>query len=293
MIQAEDLSELLRERRAKGSGLARKYRLNLRQPKVSGANGNWLGVGIGSSVDFQDHRPYAVGDDPRYINWQAYARSGEYTMKLYRDEVSPSVDLVLDASDSMGLSREKLGTAMELFYFCVESAVGQGAALKCYLLDEAGCRFLSLESLRGASWLELKGSQSRGLVPKFEAIPWRAQSARILISDFLYPGMPSELLSRFGMSASWKALLRVYSEAEANPDWNGGMKLVDSETAAERILYCDQALLKSYRNNYDKHFSLWDEYAQRSAVAYFSVKEKDLLGEQLANSGILSGLIAV
>ncbi|MFN9663179.1 MAG: DUF58 domain-containing protein, partial [Akkermansiaceae bacterium] len=26
-------------------------------------------------MDFQDHRSYSPGDDPRHINWQAYART--------------------------------------------------------------------------------------------------------------------------------------------------------------------------------------------------------------------------
>ncbi|MEJ6642028.1 MAG: DUF58 domain-containing protein [Akkermansiaceae bacterium] len=40
---------------------------------------------MGSALYFQDHRAYSPGDDPRHINWQAYARTGQYTMKLYRE----------------------------------------------------------------------------------------------------------------------------------------------------------------------------------------------------------------
>ncbi|MDQ8182632.1 DUF58 domain-containing protein [Pelagicoccus sp. SDUM812005] len=292
-MDAKERDCFLEERRTQGAGLARRYRLNLRQPKVSGANGNWLGVGIGSSVDFQDHRPYAVGDDPRYINWQAYARSGEYTMKLYRDEVSPAVDLVFDCSLSMCVAPEKLGAALALFYFCAESVVEQGGALKCYAVDENACRPLSMESVLGGRWLKWAEGEAKGLLPKFESIPWRPQSARILVSDLLYPGMPNELLPRFGMGASWKAIVRVYSQEEENPSWNGGMKLVDSETKRERILYCDQSLLEAYRLNYEKHFSLWNDYARRNAVALLSVKDDLALAAQLGRAGVASGLIAV
>ena len=59
-----------------------------------GTQGNWLGTGLGSSVDFQDHRAYQMGDDPRYIHWAAYARTGLLTMKLYRAEVAPLVETV-------------------------------------------------------------------------------------------------------------------------------------------------------------------------------------------------------
>ena len=70
-------------------------------------NGNVPGTGAGSSVDFQDHRAYVPGDDPRHIDWLAYARSGHYTMKLYREEVRPYLDVALDFSGSMFLDEAK------------------------------------------------------------------------------------------------------------------------------------------------------------------------------------------
>src|SRR4051794_30985311 len=86
-----------------------------------GQAGAWVGVGSGSSIDFQDHRPYLPGDDPRYIDWRAYARTGHYIMKLYREEVSPLVDLVLDASASMFFDSAKAHRTLELFAFAAES----------------------------------------------------------------------------------------------------------------------------------------------------------------------------
>ena len=73
------------------------------------------GVGAGSSIDFQDHSPYLPGDDPRYIDWRAYARTGHYIMKLYREEVSPLLDLVLDVSPSLFFEPAKALRVLELF----------------------------------------------------------------------------------------------------------------------------------------------------------------------------------
>ena len=77
--------------------------LPLREHVWKGQSGEFVGAGTGSSMDFQDHRNYIPGDDPRHINWQAYARSGNYTMKQYREEVRPTIDLILDISPSMFL----------------------------------------------------------------------------------------------------------------------------------------------------------------------------------------------
>ncbi|NNM29809.1 MAG: DUF58 domain-containing protein, partial [Akkermansiaceae bacterium] len=108
---------------------AEKLRLPLRSRVWKGQAGEFLGAGTGSSLDFQDHRSYVPGDDPRHINWQAYARTGHYSMKLYREEVRPVVDLVFDVSESMFFEPVKARRACELFYFLVESASRSGASL--------------------------------------------------------------------------------------------------------------------------------------------------------------------
>ena len=78
------------------ASIADQLTLPFRRESWQGQTGHWQGMGAGSSIDFQDHRPYQPGDDPRYINWQAFARNNQYSMKLYREEVSPRLDLVLE-----------------------------------------------------------------------------------------------------------------------------------------------------------------------------------------------------
>src|SRR5476651_524077 len=78
-----------------------------------GSAGAWQGRGQGSSIDFQDHRAYAPGDDPRHLDWAAYARTNNYTMKLFREEVSPRLDLALDVSQSMAFTPEKEARSLD------------------------------------------------------------------------------------------------------------------------------------------------------------------------------------
>ena len=99
-MRAWPQEETLREIRAQAREASVHFRLPLGRRAWSGRAGAWAGVGRGVSLEFQDHRPYVPGDDPRHINWPAYARSGVYSMKLYREEVSPAVDVILDASAS-------------------------------------------------------------------------------------------------------------------------------------------------------------------------------------------------
>src|SRR5476651_2359013 len=87
--------------RREGRAAAQRYRLPFHRQAWRGSQGGWLGTGLGSSIDFQDHRAYLPGDDPRHIHWAAYARTGLLTMKLYRAEVAPMVEIAVDVSASM------------------------------------------------------------------------------------------------------------------------------------------------------------------------------------------------
>src|SRR6478735_11130194 len=72
---------MVRECHARARAWAAMFRLPLRQQNWRGLTGQHAGQGTGSSLDFHDHRAYSPGDDPRHINWQAYARTGHYSMK--------------------------------------------------------------------------------------------------------------------------------------------------------------------------------------------------------------------
>src|SRR6187431_2387720 len=89
-------------------------RLALPRTLLRGRAGERLGAGTGSSLEFQDYRPYAPGDDLRHVDWAAYARSELLAVRLYREEVAPRVDLVIDVSRSMAVTDLKLRAHGEL-----------------------------------------------------------------------------------------------------------------------------------------------------------------------------------
>ncbi|TVQ62908.1 MAG: DUF58 domain-containing protein [Phycisphaerales bacterium] len=54
----------------------------------------------GESVEFADHRPYALGDDIRHIDWNIFGRLDRLFLKLFLEEEDLSLHLVLDATGS-------------------------------------------------------------------------------------------------------------------------------------------------------------------------------------------------
>ncbi len=55
----------------------------------------------GASTIFKEHREYRPGDDPRLIDWRAYARSDRYAIKHFEHETQMRGTLALDISPSM------------------------------------------------------------------------------------------------------------------------------------------------------------------------------------------------
>jgi uncharacterized protein (DUF58 family) len=245
---------------------AEHFRLPFRSRNWRGHAGNWLGVGAGSSIDFQDHRPYLPGDDPRYIDWRAYARTGSYTMKLYREEVSPLVDLVLDGSRSMFFEERKAQRAIELAFFCAASARQSGASLHCYVAAGAQLRRVEAAEYRAYEPDAAYRPYEESAPPDCTRVPWRHGSLRVLVSDLLFPGVPEPILSALSGRQGHGIILGPYTSAESDPDWAGNIELTDCETARKRLQLVDAGLLERYRKAYGRHFALWRERARKHSV---------------------------
>jgi len=62
----------------------------------------------GPSSEFADHKAYALGDDPKHIDWRVLARTDRYFIKRYDDETNLRVYLALDRSASMNYGSGRL-----------------------------------------------------------------------------------------------------------------------------------------------------------------------------------------
>jgi len=71
----------------------------------------------GMSAEFEEHRGYAHGDDPRHIDWKAYAKFDRYYIKEYRETTNLRAFIVMDCSASMnyasnGMSKFDYGSTL-------------------------------------------------------------------------------------------------------------------------------------------------------------------------------------
>jgi len=75
-----------------------------RQPRVAAAgrrSGGHTAVIRGDGLEFADHRAYVAGDDPRFVDWSAWARFRHLVVKRFTVEHDRPLAILLDRSLSM------------------------------------------------------------------------------------------------------------------------------------------------------------------------------------------------
>ncbi len=67
---------------------------------------------FGFSQEFAEYRAYAEGDDPRFVDWNVFARTDRTYIKRYIGETNTRLVILLDASASMGFGSGKVTKLM-------------------------------------------------------------------------------------------------------------------------------------------------------------------------------------
>lgn len=229
---------------ARAATYARSYRLAAPAGFTRGPDGAIAGSGNGNSLDFQDFRAYQPGDDPRRVDWLAYARGGQLQLKLFREEISPVVELVPDLTLSMAAYPGKEQSAIFLLAFLAEAArVGGGRPV---LLSGAR-RCAGAEVEAELARLEFDGKDAPVAVGGSSSA---GKPLRILLSDFLYPEGAPEMILRAARGVVLLQPLFLLTRGEREPDFSGGFHLYDAEeemrtldlrvTAEETRRYCER-----------------------------------------------------
>jgi uncharacterized protein (DUF58 family) len=279
----------LRSHLAAGERAGRRYSLGLPRLAPVGAFGGVLNQRAGSSQEFHEYREYQPGDDLRHIDWHAYARTDHLTVRLFREEINPHVDVVLDASRSMALEGSaKAEAAAGLAAFFATAASNAGYSYRAWLASDA-VRPLENGNAVPLEWAEWSFDY-RG-VPG-EAMPtsgpnWRPRGLRVLLSDLLWPGDPLAALRPLAERASMVVVAQVLAEADVNPPEGETMRLIDAETDEARELYLDAAVLRRYRDALDRHRENWHAACRQAGAVFTTV-----VAERWLRDGRLDELVA-
>ena len=261
-----------------GERAAARYTLAVpRRARLGGAH---LGRRGGSSLEFQEHRDYQPGDDLRHLDWPAYARSDRLIVKLYREEVQPHLDLLLDGSRSMALpGSEKARAAVALAAFFTRAAIHAGLSQRVWLAAD-GCRQLGT---LGAplDWEGLDFSFAGDLAESIEQLPprWRPAGVRVVISDLLWRGEPRALLARLGRGAAAVWVVQLVAAVDVAPAAAGFGRLEDSESGQTRDLLLDRAARSRYHQAFETHRDGWRRACREAGASMVTMVAEHLVDD--------------
>jgi len=95
----------------------------------------------GGRVEFEEHRPYVAGDDPKDLDWNVYARLETLVVKEFAAPSEAHLLILLDRSESMTLWQK-------------ERSMLQLAAALAYLGLASGARVACVSSRGGSAWVQ-------------------------------------------------------------------------------------------------------------------------------------------
>jgi uncharacterized protein (DUF58 family) len=278
-------------------GAAAARRFALAAPRHGPANraGSVLGARAGSSLEFRDHRAYEPGDDLRHVDWNAYARSDQLSVKLYREEVSPHLDVLIDGSASMTLTgSEKLRGTLALAGFFAEAAANAGFS-HCGWLLGADALALGDRRRRTAEWEMIRFEHPDAPVSALASLVarWRPRGVRVLLSDLLWNADPARAVHMLADRAATAVVLQVLAAADANPPTAGYLRLLDSETHELREVRMDAGTAARYRANLARLQGHWHDACRAAGAVFAPVVAEDVLRDWRLDALVAAGVLDV
>ncbi len=277
-----------------GEQAGQVYSLKIPREAISGRPGRFAGNAAGNSLDFREFREYQPGDDLRSIDWGAYGRTDRLMVKLFREEVEPHADILLDTSCSMNLEgTDKARSALKLAALLSAAARNAGCTCRAWMTAQ-GCVPVENGADRASLWQGIAFASVRPLSDEIVFLPpgWRRRGIRILISDLLFPGDPDAILSRMADGAASVYVIQVLSEADRNPLVRGNLRVKDSETGETLDLFYDENAHKKYLIALENHQQNWSEACRRLGVSLTVFTAEELIRHweltELENCGLLT-----
>jgi uncharacterized protein (DUF58 family) len=206
-----------------------------------------LGRVHGLGIEPESFKEYTEGDDLRFLDWNAFARLDDLTIRTFRAEREIEVTILVDASASMGLPPEDdklgfaLGLASSLAY--VAMASNDAVRLGAFTTARSGAAHLQTSALhrRRETYPTFRpfvnAVRTSGATQMVEAmgrllLERRRAGTVILISDFLVSAIEYEQALRALLRARHEVkVIHVLGDRESSGTYPPGhYRVRDSET---------------------------------------------------------------
>lgn len=281
-----------------------RLRLASGRPREGVHKGDRASTRRGSSVEFMDFRPYTPGDDPRRIDWPAYARLGRPFVRLFREEEDVAVHLLLDVSASMGFGRHsKFVHAARVTGALGYVALTAGDPVRLSFLSQNRAEpALGGRALRGrragySLFSQLASRSPReGATDLNAALAQYARSSRqtglaLVVSDLMIPDGGREGILSLQARGFQTCVIQVLSAEELSPDLRGDIRLVDVETGESREVTLDTLRLQEYGQRLRGWLTEIRERCVASGIRYALAPSDGELSDQALRTFRAAGIL--
>ncbi len=219
--------------------------------------GEYHAVFRGRGIEFDELRPYVIGDDVRSIDWKSYARTGEPLVRRYREDRDLTVLFAVDVSASQtagAAEQSKASLAAELCAVFALAAIRNNDRAGLLLFASAPERYIrpaggSVHVLRLVREVLSARPATRGtdLGAALEYLTGvqRRRATLFVISDFLTEGYARALRAasrRFDIIA-----VRIREPLDEELPAAGLVRLADAEGGpAYEVDSDDEAVREAY-----------------------------------------------
>lgn len=224
-------------------------------------SGDYHSTFKGQGVEFDEVRPYEVGDDVRTIDWNVTARTGVPFIKRYSEERELTVLFMVDVSGSQGYGtagRSKMQLSAELTALLALTAIRNQDKIGLVLFSDKIVKYIPPRKGRDsvmrlvrevlAAEDDAEGGTDFAQALKFLNGVQKRRAVVFLVSDFMMPSGAREAAARL-ISATARhhdmICARVSDPAESVLPDVGLVELEDPETGAIRLVDTSSAAVRA------------------------------------------------
>jgi uncharacterized protein (DUF58 family) len=226
---------------------------------------------LAAGLEPADHRCYVPGDDVRRIDWNAFARLRQLTVRQFEEERDARVYVMLDCSGSMTRGAPpKIEVGKTLAASFAYLAMKQFDTVRVLPfrsdLDAPSGALRTRDRLPDLERF-LGDADAAGLTSFPDAVRAFARRAPgrglvVVVSDLMAPDGWEDGFRILGGLGHQLTLVRVGCVEDDRPDVRGEVELVDAETGERLRIRASKELLRAYRDAVSAHL----ERCRKAAV---------------------------
>ncbi len=237
-------------------------------------------VSAGQGLVFEDHQPYAYGDDFRRIDWKVYARSDHLFVRRFEEEKSLTVRMLLDASASMSFRRKwdyASMVAVGLGYLTMR----ENEKFQFFTFDEL---LVAHRAKRGREHLgqmintlnSMRTTHKGELLKNIRLLKKQISSRSLVfvISDFLYD-LEEVRTSLTLLKKNEVHLIQVLDEQELEFAYTGEYTFKDAESPNRFRTFVSPGMRSAYLGGLTDHLMHVESLAKDTGAKYTLVSTKD------------------